>query len=86
MTFTQQQMEVLEPVEPSARLRVTGRVSGLYDLKRMAMSVFTIEAFNESDNLVTRGEVRLLLLKDGGFGGPRPPRSERVPLPDRAPS
>lgn len=85
MVHHSQQMEVLEPVEPSASLRVTGRVSGLYDLKRMAMSVFTIEAFNESDNLVTRGEVRLLLLKDGGFGGPRPARSERVPLPDRAP-
>jgi len=80
-----QQMELFAPLRPSARLRVIGRVTGLYDLKRLAMSVFSIEAFDESDSLIIRGEVTLVLRNDGGFGGARPPKTERVALPDRKP-
>lgn len=85
MVHHSQQTDVFKTLAPSARLRVNGKVSALYDLKRMAMSVFTIEAFDETDELVTRGEVTLVLLKDGGFGGARPPRTERVSFPDREP-
>ncbi|MFW2390042.1 MAG: MaoC/PaaZ C-terminal domain-containing protein [Polyangiales bacterium] len=85
MVHHSQQIDLFKPLAPSARLRVSGKVSGLYDLKRMAKSVFTIEAHDEQNELVTRGEVSLVLLKDGGFDGPRPPRTERVSLPDREP-
>jgi acyl dehydratase len=60
-------------------------VVGLYDLKRLAMSVFSIDAYDEEDDLVIRGEVTLLLRNDGGFGGERPPKTERVGLPEREP-
>lgn len=85
MVHHSQQAELFKPLRPNARLRVMGRVSALYDLKRLAMSVFTIEAFDEDDALITRGEVTLVLRNDGGFGGARPPKSERITLPEREP-
>jgi len=85
MVHHSQQTELFAPLRPSGRLRVIGRVSGLYDLKRLAMSVFAIEAFDENDVLIIRGEVTVVLRNDGGFGGARPPRTERVALPDRKP-
>ena len=85
MVHHSQQLDVLRPLRPEARLRVMGRVSGLYDLKRLAMSVFSIEALDEDDELIIRGEVTLVLRNDGGFGGARPPKTERIRLPDREP-
>lgn len=83
MVHHSQRLELAQALPPEAILRVTGRVSGLYDLKRFAMSVFDIEARNERDEVVVRGGVTLLLRNDGGFGGPRPPRMERVTIPSR---
>jgi 3-hydroxyacyl-CoA dehydrogenase/3a,7a,12a-trihydroxy-5b-cholest-24-enoyl-CoA hydratase len=60
-------------------------VAGLYDLKRFAMSVFSIDAYDEDDELSIRGEVTLLLRNDGGFGGDRPPKTDRLKLPERDP-
>ena len=80
-----QQIDVFKPLRPNARLRVTGKVAALYDLKRVAISVFSIDAYDEDDDLVSRGEVTLLLRNDGGFGGERPPKTERVITPERDP-
>ncbi len=85
MVHHSQETNVFKPLRPDARLRVKGRVAGLYDLKRMAMSVFSIDAYDEDDDLIIRGEVTLLLRNDGGFGGARPPKTKRVILPERAP-
>jgi acyl dehydratase len=85
MVHHSQQMDLFRPLRPRARLRVMGRVAGLYDLKRLAISVFSIHAYDEDDELIIRGEVTLLLRNDGGFGGERPPKTERVTLPERNP-
>ena len=85
MVHHSQEMAVHKPLRPNAKLSVQGRVDGLYDLKRMAMSVFVIDAFDDEGDLIIRGEVTLVLLKDGGFGGARPPKSERVAIPEREP-
>jgi acyl dehydratase len=85
MVHHSQGMELFKPLRPSGKLTVMGRVDGLYDLKRMAMSVFIIEAHDEEGDLIIRGDVTLLLLKDGGFGGERPPRSPRAQPPERTP-
>ena len=85
MVHHSQEARVFKPFGPSATLKVVGRVDGIYDLKRMAMSVFTIDAFDEQDEQITRGEVRLLFLKDGGFGGARPPKARRISVPERSP-
>lgn len=80
-----QQLDLCKPLAPNGRLRITGRVVGLYDLKRIAMAVLSIEARDADGDLVTRGEVTLILRNDGGFGGERPPRPDRVPVPKREP-
>lgn len=85
MVHHAQQIKLHKPLQPNARLRVIGRVSALYDLKRLAMSVLSIEAFDEADELIIEGEVTLVLLNDGGFGGGRPPKTERIALPEREP-
>ena len=85
MVHHSQQIDVFKPLRPNARLRVTGKVAALYDLKRVAISVFSIDAYDEDDDLVSRGEVTLLLRNDGGFGGERPPKTERVITPERDP-
>lgn len=85
MVHHSQEMTVFKPLRPDAKLEVKGRVEGLYDLKRMAMSVFIIDAYDEQGDLMIRGEVTLVLMKDGRFGGGRPPRSERVAVPEREP-
>ena len=49
MVHHSQQMDLFKPLRPNARLRVTGRVAGLYDLKRFAMSGFSICPLYTSD-------------------------------------
>jgi len=85
MVHHSQEATLFKSLRPSAKLVVKGRVDGLYDLKRVAMSVFIIDAYDEAGDLVIRGVVTLALLKDGRFGGPRPPKAERISLPDRKP-
>lgn len=85
MVHHRQEMEVIKPLRPNARLRVIGQVSGLYDLKRVAISVFSIDARDEDGDPVLRGEVTLLLRNDGGFGGNPPPKTEQVAQPTREP-
>lgn len=85
MVHHAQRLELHKTLAPEATLRVVGKVAGLYDLRRMATSVFEIEAFDESGELAVRGIVTLVLRNDGGFGGERPPRAERVNPPDRQP-
>ena len=85
MVHHSQQMDLFKPLRPNAQLRVTGKVAGLYDLKRLAMAVFCIDAHDEDGDLIIRGEVTLLLRNDGGFGGERPPKTERVNPPDHEP-
>jgi acyl dehydratase len=85
MVHHSQQVRLFKPLQPRAKLSVMGRVGGLYDLKRFAMAVFVIEAYDEAEDLLIRGEVTLILLKDGRFGGERPPKVDRVRIPERAP-
>jgi acyl dehydratase len=85
MVHHSQQVDLFKPLRPNARLRMTGKVAALYDVKRLAISVFSIDAYDEDDALISRGEVTLLLRNDGGFGGEGPPRTERVQIPEREP-
>ncbi len=85
MVHHAQRIDVFKPLRPNARLRVSGRVAGLYDLKRMAMSVFSIDGFDEEGDRIIHGEVTVVLRNDGGFGGQRPPKAERIALPDHPP-
>jgi acyl dehydratase len=85
MVHESQRMRFWKPLAASGTLRVSGRIAGLYDLKRMAMASLEVQARDEAEDLVVEAEISLLLRHDGGFGGPRPPRSPRVAVPERSP-
>lgn len=80
-----QKIVVHKDIPPSGTLLTTGKVAAIYDLKRLAQSVFSTETRNEEGELLFETEWQIIFLKDGGFGGPRPPKSLRVKAPDRAP-
>ncbi|MCA9601242.1 MAG: MaoC/PaaZ C-terminal domain-containing protein [Polyangiales bacterium] len=80
-----QKITLHRPFKPSDTLTTVGTVAGIYDLKRLATSVITTETRNGDGELVAETEWQIIYRLDGGFGGPPPPKSERVHLPDRAP-
>ena len=67
------------------RLTTVGKVAGLYDLKRLATSVIATETHDEAGDLVCETEWQIIYRLDGGFGGPPPPKTPRVKVPDRDP-
>jgi acyl dehydratase len=73
------------PIPEAANLRTVARIDGLYDLKRLSQVVFTTRTENEG-KLLFETEWTLVVRDTGGFGGPRPPKSEAPKLPKDAPA
>ena len=80
-----QAIRLHRPFGPEEKLFTTGRVAGIYDMKRMAQAIFTTETKDAAGGLVCETEWVILFRNDGGFGGDRPPPTERNRKPDRAP-
>jgi acyl dehydratase len=62
---------------PAGELTTRGVITGIYDLKRMTQLVFKAETSSDG-RLVFESEWTLFVLGEGGFDGPRPPKS---PIP-----
>lgn len=74
------------PLPPSAKLETVGIVKGMYDMKKLAQVVLETRTTERGEPLFDT-EWTLLLRDSGGFGGPRPPKSEAPKLPaGQAPS
>ena len=73
------------PFIAGEKLFTTGKVDGVYDMKRMAQAVFTTETKDAGGGLVCETEWLILFRNDGGFGGERPPQSVRNRKPEREP-
>jgi acyl dehydratase len=71
------------PLPPTGELTTRGVITGVYDLKRMTQLVFTAETRFEG-RLVFSTEWMLLVLGEGGFDGPRPPKSPIPKIPSDA--
>lgn len=67
----------------SGELLTKGRITGLYDLKKLAQMVFVTETRCEGQ-LVFEAEWSMFFLGQGGFGGPRPPKSAVPKIPGDA--
>lgn len=80
-----QKIRCHKPFAPKGKLTTVGKVAGLYDLKKMAQVVLSSETKDEQGELVCETEWSIIFRLDGGFGGPRPPQSEKVPAPEREP-
>lgn len=68
---------------PAGELTTRGSISGVYDLKRMTQVVFKAETRLEG-RLVYETEWTLLVLGEGGFDGPRPPKGPIPKIPSDA--
>lgn len=64
----------------SGELSTHGVITGVYDLKRMTQLVFKASTTLEG-RLVFESEWSMLVLGEGGFDGPRPPKSPIVKIP-----
>ena len=80
-----QKITLHRPFTAGERLFTTGKVEGIYDMKRMGQAIFTTETKDGSGALVCETEWLILFRNDGGFGGERPPPSFRNRKPDREP-
>ena len=71
------------PLPPAGELTTRGVITGVYDLKRMTQVVFKAETRLEG-RLVYESEWMLIVLGEGGFDGPRPPKSPIPKIPNDA--
>lgn len=80
-----QSIKLHRPFKPEDTLTTVGKVEGLYDLKKLATSLISTETRNGDGELVCETEWTIIYRNDGGFDGPRPPRTPKVRPPERDP-
>jgi acyl dehydratase len=78
-----QSVTVHAELPAAGELETRGVITGLYDLKRMAQLVFVARTSLEG-KLIFETEWSLLVLGEGGFDGPRPPKSPIPKIPSGA--
>lgn len=78
-----QAIRLHKPFAPQGTLKTIGKVSGVYDLKRMATTIVTTETRDESGELVCETEWSVIYRLDGGFEGPPPPKRDEAKAPAR---
>jgi acyl dehydratase len=72
-----QSVVVHHPIPADCVLKTTATLVGMYDLKRMAQMVVTTRTEADGVHLIDTTWM-LILFNMGGFGGPRPPKAEKV--------
>jgi acyl dehydratase len=75
MVHSAQAVRLLAPMPPAGTFRTVGRISGIYDLKRLAQ-VVCVTRSEVAGVPVCETEWTLLFREGGGFGGPRPPKRD----------
>lgn len=75
-----QSVRVHGTIPAAGELSTTGEITGIYDLKRMTQLVFETRTLHEG-KLVYTSEWSMIILGEGGFGGPRPPKSTLPKIP-----
>jgi acyl dehydratase len=68
---------------PAGELATRGAITGVYDLKRMTQLVFRAQSSLDGQ-LIFETEWSLIVLGEGGFDGPRPPKSPIGKIPSGA--
>lgn len=70
-----QALHLHRPLPPAGTLVSTGKIAGIYDMKKLAQVVLTTHTTLNGEPCFDT-EWTLLIRDAGGFGGPRPPKSE----------
>jgi acyl dehydratase len=81
MVHGSQSITAHRQIPPSGTFMTTAKVTGVYDMKRLAQVVCQTESRLEGE-LVCSTEWMLLFRDEGGFGGARPPQSAAPKIPD----
>lgn len=78
-----QSVRVLGPLPRAGELSTRGKIIGLYDMKKFAQMVFETRTSCEG-RPVFETEWSMFFLGEGGFGGPRPPKTPVPKIPSNA--
>lgn len=78
-----QSITLHKPFAPEGKLRTIGKVAGVYDMKRFGQALFSTETRDEQGDLIAETEWQIIFRNDGGYGGTRPPKTERFKAPAR---
>lgn len=81
MVHGSQTITAHEAIPPSGTFSTTAKITGVYDMKRLAQVVCQTESRIEG-RLVCSTEWMLLYRDEGGFGGARPPQGAAPKIPD----
>jgi acyl dehydratase len=78
-------VRVHRPFPSEGVLLTTGKVAGIYDLKKMAQVIIETKTNLEGGEVLFETQWSIIFRGGGGFDGPRPPKTETVDPPsDRA--
>jgi acyl dehydratase len=75
-----QSIRLHRPIPAKGRLVTTGKIDGIYDLKRLSQVVFSTRTEHDGE-LVSETEWTLVVRDTGGFDGPRPPKAHAPKIP-----
>jgi acyl dehydratase len=82
----EESIEVFGAIPPEGRVRVSGRIAGIYDRGKGALLVLESSSRDaKTDELRFRVRMSLFVRGEGGFGGERGPTLEANAPPDRKP-
>jgi acyl dehydratase len=81
MVHGAQTIRVDAPIPSAGKFVTTARIAGIYDMKLLAQVLCETESRIDGV-VVCRTEWQLLFRDEGGFGGPRPPKSAAPKVPD----
>lgn len=68
------------PIPPSGTLQTIAKIDGLYDLKRLSQVTFSTKTTLDGQ-LLFETKWTLIVRDTGGFGGPRPQKSDAPKIP-----
>ncbi len=71
------------PLPAEGQLDTVAKLEGIYDLKRFATAILTTES-RVNGELVGSTEWMIIVRDEGGFKGPRPPKSPKPSIPKDA--
>ena len=80
-----QAIRIHKPFAPSGKVFTTGKVTGVYDLKRLAQAIISTETRDEKGELICETDWSIIYRFDGGFDGPPPPKRDDPKPPAREP-
>lgn len=72
-----QRVRLHRPLPPAASVSTTGRIRGIYDLRKFAIVIIDTETRDEASNLLFETTSQIIFRGEGGFGGAPPPKEEK---------